>query len=209
MELAFAAAAPVCGGSAWSSARSLAGAAASMTKTRQAIRPVPDFIPTSRRSLHEAAPACGARAERVVERVVQSKQAAQSGREPALHLGIEQRLLMLLLRLVPAAVEGVQGPARPLGAVTVGPVPGVGVHDHHGPGAPGENDLARMRRDRIRKRLLGEPSPALRAGDDPYGAVVARDVIQHPDRIAHPVPQLVPYGGGVAVKRLRRRPRLR
>ena len=58
-------------------------------------------------------PACPR--EFVIQRIIQREQLSETGGQPLLHFRPEQRLLVLLLGLVPAAVERVQrGPRRPL-----------------------------------------------------------------------------------------------
>jgi hypothetical protein len=66
----------------------------------------------------------------------------------------EQRLLVLLLRLVGAAIEDVQGQARQPRPVRGAAVPQVSVHDDHVPGPAGHEHLVRVRALRIVQRLL-------------------------------------------------------
>src|SRR5579862_6414134 len=56
-------------------------------------------------------------AQSVVQRIIEGEQVAQLGRQAILHGGAQHLLLVLLLGLVAAAVEGVEGGARPAGAV--------------------------------------------------------------------------------------------
>ena len=86
-----------------------------------------------------------------------------------LHRGPQQPLLVLLLRLVAAAVEGVHGGARRGRAVGRAAVPEVGVHHHDGAGPAGHQHLVGMRR-----RAVGQSRPAAAC---PSGASRARRAI--------------------------------
>ena len=59
-----------------------------------------------------------------------------------------------------------------------------------------------MRRARIREHVLRPLSPRVRAGDQPSRAVLGREVVQHPDRVADPVAALVRDRRHVDVQRL-------
>ena len=114
-------------------------------------------------SAQKAAHPCRLRAELVVARIVKRQDAAQFRREARLRLRPQQRLLVLLLRLVAARVERMQRAARHSGAVRRTAVPGVGIHYYHGPSLTQHQHLIGMRRLRIGQRLLRQLAAALRA----------------------------------------------
>ena len=69
-------------------------------------------------------------AEFVVEGVVEGEQIAQFWAQLSLDAGGEELLLILLLRLIAAAIKTVQGESIGGGGVLGSGVPEVGVHHH-------------------------------------------------------------------------------
>src|SRR5262249_38409866 len=130
--------------------------------TSSRSRPPPSW-PRSSGLLHEAAaPALGA--HRVVGGVVEGQDLPGRRRQRGLGLRRQRRLLMLLLRLVPPAVERMEGEAPPLRPVGGAAVPEVRVHHNEVAGAAGDEDLLRVGPARVVERVLRPPAPPVRAG---------------------------------------------
>ena len=79
----------------------------------------------------------------------------------------------------------------------------MGVHYDHGTGRASDDLLLGVIRQRIFQRLLRQAVPAMRAGDHAQGAVLFREIVQHPDRVADPRAVFVGQSAHVAVQRLR------
>ena len=109
----------------------------------------------------EAAARRGRGGELVVERIVEGEEVAELGRERCLHFWAEEFLLILLLGLVAAAVEGVERGAVALRAVVHSAMPRVGVHDDDGAGGRGDESLRRMRGAQVGQLARGEAVPAV------------------------------------------------
>src|SRR6185312_12511667 len=114
--------------------------------------------------------------------------------------GTQQFLLILLLRLVVACVKRVQRPAAAIGAVGRSTMPQVSIHDDERSGLAG-NQLFAGQGTRV--TWLGQAAPGMRARNHARGAVLNREVVEHPQRVAHPVAVLVGDRSGVDVPRLR------
>jgi hypothetical protein len=138
-----------------------------------------DGKPANLRSLQEPAADVDRGAEPVVERVVQGEQLAQHGRQGPLRLRPQQPLPVLLPGPVAPAAEGVRRRPRPARAG----VPDVRVPHRHGARPARHQDLIGVVGLQVRRRLLGQPPPAVRAGHEAGGPVVRRLFIEYPDRV--------------------------
>ena len=122
--------------------------------------------------------------------------------QAGLDLGTQELLLILLLRLVAPAVEGVHRQTRRRRAIRGASMPHVRVHDGDAARLPGEQHFVRMRRQRIVEHVLRPRPPLVRSRNHAGRAVLACEVVEHPDGVADPIPFVVGYGRHVHVKRL-------
>ncbi len=81
-------------------------------------------------------------------------------------------------------------------------VPQVGVDHRDRPRPPRDQHLVGMGPPRVGRRVLRQAPPAVRPRHDAQGAVVRREVVEHPDGVAHPVALLIRQGRHVDVQRL-------
>src|SRR5215469_12456386 len=108
---------------------------------------------------------------------------AEAGQRFGTHIGA---LVKLLFEPTPAEVR-VQRPAWTAGDVPGAAVPEVTVEDNHGAGLAEHLDLGRVRAERVGHDLTWQPGAAVAAGYHPGRPVDLREVIDQPDRVAHPV----------------------
>ena len=137
----------------------------------------------------------------IVQRIVERQHPPRRRAQPALHLLAQQFLLILLLRLVRArvvrrawraAASPCDSPSRRATCARSSPprsppLPSPALR-------PAANRTGRRRR---------QPAPPVRARHHAGGAVFRREIVQHPDRIAHPVAALVGDRAAIGMPGLR------
>ena len=117
-----------------------------------------------------------------------------------------QRLLVLLLRLVAAAIKAMHCAALRRGSIGRSTMPAVRIHhDNVSRPEPVTSTLLRMYGFGSAVRLWQSP-PAMRSGNDAKRAVLLGEIIQHPDRIANPVAAFVRDRTHIRVQRLQANP---